>query len=316
MAAVTNILLPLIGIILTGFVAGKARFLDLDAARLLSRYVFLFAMPVAVLNFYMRSDPPTVEVIPVMLAYGGLVIVIMLATIFAAKSVLKLTMPQAGAHGFCSICGNAVFLGLPIALSVEGWGQPFLMLMIMEGLLVFGIGAIFLSWKDSEDTAPLGQRVTRAFAQSITLPFRNPIVVSSLVGIGIAWSGLVPPEPVSRYAALFGGTAGPTGLFVLGLFIANLPVQDIRELWTRVAMIGAVKLAALPLIVGTMTGLITGWDPTLTATATLFTAMPPAVTSLVQASHYRTYERTTAAALVILSPLSLVGIGLILILLA
>ncbi|MGV6800306.1 MAG: AEC family transporter [bacterium] len=309
MATVVTILSPLLLVILIGFLSGRWRFLDLAAARVLSRFVFLFAMPAAVFNFFAHAQPPNALYIPMMLAYTVIVIILMVGSALATQNFCGLTVQESGAHAFVSGCGNAVFLGFPIALSVPGWGQPFLMLMMAEGVMTFTIAALFLRWQDkSAGSTSLAIRL----GQSLIAPLRNPIIVASLFGIIVSIAGLTMPSGLDKFFTFFGAVAAPTGLFVLGLFIALLPTREIKPKLRNISFIGIVKLLIFPTLTYISVGSLTGFDPALTGAATLFTAMPPAVGSLIQASHYGVYEKETAAALVLLSPLSLIGISLIL----
>jgi hypothetical protein len=313
MASFTTVVLPLLLVVLTGFVSGAGKWLDITAARLLARYVFLFAMPIAVFNFYTKAPPPGPEVFPFMAAFFLAMLIAILLSIFTSQKLLGLSVRESGAHGFVSICGNAVFLGLPIALSIEGWGQPFLMLMIIEGIFVFGISAAVMTWPEANGAQPKAlQQLGKNLGKSLLLPFKNPIVVASLLGVCVAFAGVEFPEPLLQYLGFFGGTAGPTGLFVLGLYMAILPKEGLRESLANVSLVVLVKLLLFPLLAGTFIWFATGGDKTLVGTGVLFAAMPPAIASIVQASHYKLYEKETVSGVVAGSLLSLVGLAVVL----
>ncbi|MCI5043670.1 MAG: AEC family transporter, partial [Aquisalinus sp.] len=230
---------------------------------------------------------------------------------------LRLDIRQSGAHAFVSTCGNAVFLGLPIALQVEGWGQPFLMLMILEGIFVFGIATTLMGWKShAQDGQSAATRLMAGIAKSSATPFKNPIVLASIAGVAIAYSGITFPTPISTFLNTFGPVAGPTGLFVLGLFIATLPKEGLQSLWPNISAVSTIKLLIFPVVAGVIVFLFTGGDMRLTGAVVLFTCMPPAVASLVQASHYGVYERETAVAVSVASVLSLLTLAGVLLIFA
>ena len=161
MPAATDILIPLFACIAVGVGAGLLRLFDAGQARVLSRFVFLVAMPVAVLDFMRATEPPGP-------AYFGLIagyMAAMLATVglaFAAsRRLLGLSIREAGAGVFATVCGNAVFLGLPIALAVGSWGPPFLILMLFEGLFVFAIGTALMTWPEHGEASPRGASSAR-----------------------------------------------------------------------------------------------------------------------------------------------------------
>ena len=305
MPTATDILFPLFACIAVGWGAGRFRLFTPEQARTLSRFVFLIAMPVAVLDFMRATEPPGP-------AYAGLIggyVAAMLAACalayLAARGALGLTIREAGAAVFATVCGNAVFLGLPIALSVPAWGPPFLILMLFEGILVFAIGTALMTWPEGGGEAPPRGGVLGVGALAGWRAGRNPIVLATIGGLVLAVTRATLPSPLAAFLDLFGGIAGPAGLFVLGLYVAILPRQGARPDPRALGVLLPIKLLAFPVLAA---GLV--WalprDPAFTATAALFCAMPPAVASIVQSAHYRAYEAGTAA---LVAGGTLVGLG-------
>ncbi|MBB4659204.1 AEC family transporter [Parvularcula dongshanensis] len=293
MPSVSTILIPLFGCIAVGVASGAWRLFGWSEARVLSRFVFLVAMPITVLSFTRKAEVPN-------LAYAGLVGGYLLATMLSAgaafllsRKLLGLTVQEAGAAVFATTCGNAVFLGLPIALAVGSWAPPFLMLMICEGLFVFALGTSLMTWPAPGAAPPRGGVLGTSLGAAWRAG-RNPIVLAFLIGLSLDVLGFEWPEPVGRFLDLFGGVAGPAGLFVLGLMLALLPGRQSELNPRALAALLPVKLAVYPGLCGGFVWLFTR-DPVLTQTALLFTALPPAVASIVQSAHYRRYEAGTAA---------------------
>lgn len=304
MGFVAATLLPLVLVVASGFAAARFRLFDLAAARLLSRFVFMIAMPAAIVSFMSEAGRPGPEYLPMMLAYLLAVVPGFFGAMWMARSLLKRTAQEAGAHGFAASCGNAVFFGFPIALAVEGWAQAFVLLMVLEGTITYSLGAIFM-----EKSAGNPENRWRMI---LMRPLRSPLVLACLVGLGFSLGEVPVPGLVAGWLSFLGASAPPVGLFVLGLYIGLVPLHHLRSSVPSVGLVGLSKLLILPVSTALIAGVLTGWNPQLTGAAALMTAMPPAVSSLLQASHYQTYEEETAAALVILSPLSLVGVALVL----
>lgn len=291
MPAAADILVPLFACIAVGVGAGLLGLFTPEQARTLSRFVFLVAMPVAVLDFMRATQTPG-------LGFAGLIAGYMIAMLAAcalafvlARNVLGLGIHDAGAAVFATVCGNAVFLGLPIALAVGSWGPPFLILMLFEGLFVFAIGTALMTWPEDHG-APGGFLGTAAMAG--VRAARNPIVLATIAGFGLAITGVSFPASVDGFLDLFGGIAGPMGLFVLGLYVAILPRAGVRPDPRALAILLPVKLAVFPALAGGLVWAMTR-DGVFTRAVILFCAMPPAVASIVQSAHYRAYEGGTAA---------------------
>ena len=289
----TDILVPLFACIALGAGVGALRVFGAEQARVLSRFVFLIAMPVAVLDFMRGTEPPGP-------AYAGLIAGYVIAmglsagaAYLACRRVIGLTIRQAGAGVFATVCGNAVFLGLPIALSVEGWGPPFLILMVFEGLLVFALGTALMTWPEEGAPRPRGGTAGVALTAGWRAA-RNPILIATLAGLVLAVADARLPRAADAFLDTFGGIAGPAGLFVLGLYAVILPRDGARPEARALAALLPIKLVVFPALATGLVFAFTG-DARFTAATALFCAMPPAVASIVQSAHYRAYEAGTAA---------------------
>lgn len=312
MSAILTVALPLFAIIALGAAAGRLRLMTAAQAQALNRFVFLFAMPVAVFGFTSSNEPPGAAMAALALGYVGAAASVIIGSFLFARIAFGLSVNAAGAHAFASSLGNAVFLGLPIALSVEGWGPPFLLLMVCEALFVIGVGTVLMTWPEQGERPHLAQTLAGVVAHLA----RNPIVMGAVLGFAFAYAGVPTPAPIRMFLSAFGHAAGPTALFALGLYLTTGPKADFRAVAGHVSAIGAAKLFILPALAITFVHAATGGDATLTAAVALFTAMPVAVTVFVQSEHYGVYVQEAAAAIAATTIVSLATISLVLLALA
>lgn len=253
----------------------------------MSRFVFMVAMPFAGFEF-MRSSALDSGIF-LGLAGGYLVSLIAISSLVfvIARKLLGLTIRESGAAIFCATCGNAIFLGIPIAAAVDGWASPFLILVLMEGTIVFAIGAALMTWPEEEASSSKGYgNILRTVRQAVVRAVKSPIVIGTTSGLVAQLLDLQFPEPVSRLFAFFAATAGPVGLFVLGLNSADLVLsRKVNDLKGSLFLL-PIKLVIFPALTA---ALVWWWtaNPTATAVAALFTGLPPAVASIVLASVYR-----------------------------
>lgn len=297
MPPLLDMLAPLFGTITIGLAAGHFRLFDLADARRFARLVFLVAMPLAVFSFTSTSPPPNPAYFGLVGSYLTALAVTSVAAFFAARRWAGASVQETGAAVFATTCGNAVFLGLPIALSVPGWGPPFLLLMLFEGLLVFAIGTALMTWPRRPVSAGGGRkpdRIAKAVVDALKRAATNPIAMATLAGFSVAITGLPLPRWLSLPTSYAGGIAAPLGLFVLGLYLSILPREAPVVPRRLLAALLPLKLAVFPAITGGLAWMITQ-DVRLTAVGVFFTAMPPAVSSVVLASAYRTFEPQVTA---------------------
>jgi len=307
MNAVIVVALPVFAIIAAGFAGGRMQLMSASDAQALNKFVFRFAMPAALFGLTASTPPPGAEDLAIAAAYAIAAGVALFGGYILAQMFFPLTKPEAGAHGFASTLGNAVFLGLPIALTIEGWARPFVVLMLIEGVFVIAIGAALMAPRS--ESASLPAKVAGYFSG----PFRNPLVLAMVAGFVYSAIGLPFSGPAETFFSLLGRAAGPTALFSLGLFLATHKFPALQAVAGRVAAIAVVKMAALPAIALGAAFALGVSDPAYLGALALFVFVPSGVGSFVIASQYGVYESETAAAVSFTTVLSLLTVSGVLI---
>ncbi|MHA7872411.1 MAG: AEC family transporter [Hyphococcus sp.] len=303
MNAVVAVALPVFAIIAAGALAGRFRVMSAGDSQALNRFVFRFAMPAALFGLTAGTPPPGAGDAAIAMAYAAAAGVALFGGYFLAQILFPVTKPEAGAHGFASTLGNAVFLGLPIALSIDGWARPFVVLMLIEGIFVIAIGAALMAPR-AED-APLPKRLAGYFAG----PARNPLVVGMAAGFVYSALGLPFSGPAETFFSLLGRAAGPAALFSLGLFLATHQFPRLQSVAGRVGAIAVMKMAVLPAVALGAAYALGVSDPAYLGALALFVFVPSGVGSFVIASQYGVYESETAAAVSFTTLLSVLTVS-------
>ncbi len=303
MNAVLTVALPVFAIIAVGIFAGRAKLMTDGDSQTLNKFVFKFAMPAALFGLTASTPPPGATDATIAIAYACAAFITLFGGYLLAKTLFPVTGPEAGAHGFASTLGNAVFLGLPIALTIDDWARPFVVLMLVEGVFVIAIGAALM--EPRKDDGSLLKRLRGYFVG----PLKNPLVLAMIAGflysaVGFSFSG-----PAQTFFSLLGRAAGPTALFSLGLFLATHQFPALKSVAGRVGTITLLKMVLLPavaLAVALMLGLD---DPAYMGALALFLFVPSGVGSFIIASQYGIYQSETAAAVSFTTLLSVVTIA-------
>jgi malonate transporter and related proteins len=306
MNAVFAVALPVFGIIAAGLLAGRLKLMNAGDSAALNKFVFRFAMPAALFGLTATTPPPGAEDAAIAMSYAVAAITVIFGGYFVSQKLFDLQKPEAGAHGFASVLGNAVFLGLPIALNVEGWGRPFVTLMLVEGIFVIAIGAALMAPR--RDGGGLS-RLAGYFAG----PLRNPLVVAMAAGFLFSALGFSLTGPLETFFSLFGKAAGPTALFSMGLFLATNPFPDMQKIQGRIAAIAIGKMIILPTIALGAAFLLGVNDPNYLGALALFVLVPCGVGSFIIASQYGVYQTETAAAVSFTTIMSVLTISAVLI---
>jgi malonate transporter and related proteins len=307
MNAVFSIALPVFAIIAAGLIAGRMKLMSASDSDALNKFVFRFAMPAALFGLTAGTAPPGPQDLTIALSYGAAAFTAIFGGYFLARTLFPVSKSEAGAHGFASTLGNAVFLGLPIALTVDGWARPFVTLMLIEGVFVIALGAALMAPR--RDGGPRLNRI----AQYFTGPARNPLVAAMAAGFIYSALGFSFSGPAETFFSIFGRAAGPTALFSLGLFLATHKFPAIKAVAGRVTAIALVKMALLPAIALSMAMMLGLNDPNYRGALALFVFVPSGVGSFIMASQYGVYKSETAAAVSLTTLLSVLTISGVLI---
>lgn len=312
MSSVLSVAFPVFAVIAAGLLAGRLRLADGADAGALNRFVFRFAMPAALFGLMSNTKGLAAADAALALSYGAPAMLVITVAYFVGRRIFSLARPEAGAHAFASTIGNAVFLGLPIALAIEGWGRPFVVLMLVEGIVVIGVGAALMGAGENETNAsPFA-----AAGQLILRPFQNPLVIAAVAGFALATAGVSLPAPARAFFDILGRAAGPAALFSLGLFLATHPLAPVKATAGKIAAIALLKMAVLPALAFALARALGVEDAHYRAALALFTVTPTAVGAYVMASHYGHYVRETVAAIAVTTALSVLTISVVLLLFA
>ena len=302
MSPILTIAAPVFAIMLAGLCAGRFGGFPAADVAALNRFVFNAAMPAALFSLTASADPIAPEQVRLALAYAGAVIVAIALAYAIGRAGFSLTGPEAGAHAFASSLGNAVFLGLPIALAINGWAEHFVVLMLVEGVGVIAI-AMFLI----DPSAKAG------IAARLIGPFRNPLVAAMIAGFLVSAAtrglGLDLPQPLAAFLQLLGRAGGPAALFSLGLFFAVTPAPPLSEVGGKVGSIVLIKMIALPAMTLLGMGLLGVDDKAMRGAAMLFTLVPTGAAVFVIAGRFGVYTKEAAAAVATTTVISLFTIA-------
>lgn len=316
MHAVIAVALPVFAVIAAGLLAGRLKLASAEDSAALNRFVFRFAMPAALFGLMSGASGLRRDDLLLALCYGAPALAAILGAYVLARTLLRLDAPTAGAHAFASVIGNAVFLGLPIAVGIEGWSRPFVVLMLVEGIVVIGIGAALMAAPMAAPGPNAGAAARFDAGGFLLRPLKNPLVIAALLGFAVASAGVMLAPPIRAFFDILGRAAGPAALFSLGLFLATRPAPRLFDFLPNIAAIALVKMALLPLAALMLLQAFGVADPAYRGALALFTATPTAVGAFIMASQYGRYVEEAAAAIAITTALAAFSIGAVLIVFA
>lgn len=280
--------LPFFAIIALGYGAGRARFFSEEATSYLTKFVFYFALSAMLFRFSANLSLTDIWNSQLVLAYlTGTTAIYVVATLVGL--IRRIGIEQTAVEAQCAVIGNTGFLGVPMFVLLFGEAAigP-IMLVLSVDLIVFSSVIVILITGARDGRMSLG--VLRPVGLGL---LKNPMIVSMVLGLGWAATGMPLPTPVNEFAVILGGAATPGALFAIGASLASKSAERVSVAgWLSFCKLvlhpAAVALAALFLF------------PVDTFTATIIVsaaALPVAGNVYILAQHYGVAPQRVSAAI-------------------
>ena len=294
--------LPFFAVIGVGYIAGKSGFMPENAAAILTKFVFYFALPAMLFGFASTQTLGEVLDWNIVLAYlVGTLVVYLLATTVAL--IRKRGVEEGAVEAQIAAVGNVGFLGIPMLALLMGEEALKAVLMVLAvDLFVFGSLIVILI------TGSRDRRVSPAILLTVGSGLiRNPMIVA--IGLGFLWSGMGVPVsvPLKSFLDLLGGAATPGALFAIGASLASKSAE-------RMVVAGWLSFAKLVLHPMAVAGAafwlfdVEVFDRGVMIAAA---ALPVAGNVYILAQHYRVAPHRASASILLSTVASIVSVSLV-----
>jgi predicted permease len=291
--------LPFFAVIATGFLAGRFRFITPEATGQLTKFVFYFALSAMLFGFAANLSLAEIFSLPFVLAYlSGTALV--WAVVLAIGLIRGQPREAALFEAHTGVIGNVGFLGIPMLVLLLGPQAvgPVLLVLAVD-LIVFSSVLTLLI------TLFRSGRVTPDTFRLLTLGLlKNPMIVSTVLGLAWGATGLSLWTPVQEFMTLLGAAATPCALFAIGASLAGRrPDRPLIAGWLSFAKLvlhpAAVALAALWLF---------NVDPYAAGVMIAAAALPVAGNVFILAQHYGVAPQRVSTAILISTALSVLTV--------
>ena len=265
-------------IIAIGYILGRRGTLGAEGESVLGRLVFFVATPALLFESLASSDlsvifSPTLAVAAVTaLTVGALYMVV-------ARVWLRRSLPELTIGALSSSYVNSANLGIPIAVFVLGDASFVAPLLLFQIIAYSPIALTIL------DVTTLRRGASRL--DTITAPFKNPIVVAGAAGLLIALLGWTPPEALMQPFRLIGGASVPGALLAFGISLYGVRVLEKGTSPRRdVALASVLKIVVQPVLAYVMARYLLGLDGHELFAIVVVATLPTAQNVFVYASRY------------------------------
>lgn len=289
--AIIRTTVPIFLLIGTGLLSRRIGILKAGDERVLSAYVYYFALP-ALLLINMAETSFTLEtirfmlvsVIPVLIALV-LYVVLYFVSGLSRKTFYLLILS--------TIFGSLAFFGIPfITFAFPLEGEKLATLSVASISIVSVIISItVLELYQLEDG-----KIIKGLRIVLGRLSRNPLILSIIVGILLSIIGIEIPLIVSRPLHMLGGTTSTVAIFMLGVFLYGRKYTKLGKAF-KLSLLRIVFLPILAFLSTTLVG-IGNLEGTVVV---LMHGMPVAISMIILSERYNFHKETIASLILISS---------------
>ncbi|MBH03076.1 MAG: transporter [Xanthomonadales bacterium] len=282
MSAVINVLLPIFGLILAGFVGRRGRVLGDTAAGELNRFVVWFCLPALLFSATATASFSALWH-PGFIAVNGLASV----GVFVATLVWRQCSGQPGIDAaidaLAGAYANVGYVGIPLCVLVLGDSAlaPALIATLIVVCVVFALAIVLI-----EVFRQAGHGIVRPFVTVFMALAKNPIVVAPVIGGLWAASGAQLIRPLDQFVDLLGAATTPCALVSIGAFLARPAIKTAEAPSTGLLGLLAAKLIVHPGLSAVLAYGVFDLSPVWAASAVLLAALPTGTGPYMLAEFY------------------------------
>ncbi len=309
MLAVINVVLPVFGIILAGWLCGRFGVLGDASSEALNRFVYFVALPA--LFFVSMARVPVAEIFnpPFLAAYAGGAALTAAIAVAGALLLFRNRLAGLGLHGLTAIFSNTGYMGIPLLVTAFGAeaALPAIIATVFNGAVVMAIGIVVI-----EVDLARGQGLRHILWDASRGVGQSPLVLSAVAGILCSAAGIAPPVALQTFCDILGAAAPPAALFAIGLFMAGRSLAGGRA---EIAWLTALKLLVQPLVTAVIAYELLDMDRLWADSAVTLAALPTGALVFVLAQQYGIYTQRATAAILVTTVLSVATLSALFVLL-
>lgn len=288
---IVQTIVPIFLLIGAGFLSRKMGILKLGDERVLSAYVYYFALP-ALFFINMVEIEFTSEILMFMSA-GIIPIFIVLAIYTFLYFVFRFPKNSLYLLILTTIFGSLAFFGIPfVTFAFPTEGERLATLSAASISIVSVTTSLFIleMYRLEKSTKWEGiKHVTRRLS-------KNPLIISIVSGILLSLTRIEMPAPISTSLHMLGGTTSTVAIFMLGVFLYGRKYTNISKAF-KLSLLRIVFLPAIALLTTGLLGL-TGVESSVLV---LMHGMPIAISMIILSERYNFYKETIASLILVSS---------------
>lgn len=295
---IAALVLPVFAVILAGWIAGASGYLPRSLSGPLVQFAYNVAMPALVFLTIAEERLARLLEWGFIAAFGAGSVLCFLAVYAAARICWHRSGGASALIGASAAMTNTGFVALPVLQALYG-PRGVLAAAVATVLVAVLLFPPLIALLERDRDMASGRRGTCPLVRMILV---NPLIISTVLGLGWSLSGLPLPAPFRDFVRIFGDTLTGCALFSIGL---GFSLSGLRHDWRISLALSLVKLVVVPGMAW-FVALACGLSKFNTLAAVICAGVPTAKTAYVLAGEYGVEHDLVAATVSVTTLLSAV----------
>ncbi|MGY9055565.1 MAG: AEC family transporter [Alphaproteobacteria bacterium] len=311
MTQIIDIVVPIFGFVVLGYVLGRSPVLTEAGAKGLTQFVIYCAVPALLFRAGTRLFGAEPLEPGLLVAFFGSAMSIYLVVLLLLWQGRGRPLAEAAMAATTCVFTNTVMLGLPLAFALYGDRGLLLTssIIAVNGLIYYTLTTTLIELGLGQGQA--GGTAKKVWGSLLGLT-KNPILLG--MALGLIWGALeLPiPTPAAKMIDLLAAAAPPVALTALGASLVQFKLAgDLVEAgWLTI-----MKLVVYPSVTGVVGYYLVGLDGDTLALAILLSALPGGVNPFLIASRYGIYVARSGSAILMTTGISVLTLAILIALL-
>ena len=295
MKEIASVILPVFGLIGIGYAVAWLRLLPGGTATVLSRFVFVVAVPFLMFRTMVDADFANASPWRLWFSYFVAMAIAWGAGTLTVRALNASKDAPYVIGGFSAAYSNSVMIGIPLILTAYG-EEAIVALLILVAVhlpIAMTAGTFLMGQAERRGASAYKVSIAREVGASLAT---NPVLIG--VATALLWrlTGEPVPDPLALIVDRLAEVAGPVALFAVGMSIRE---RGLAGEWPSAVVLSTIKLAAMPTIAFVMAFYVAPMPIAWAKAIVLAAACPTGIYAYVAASRFRSGEALSSATILI-----------------
>lgn len=265
---VFQVILPILILLLMGYVCVLIKLVTPEQIRALSAFVIKISLPVFLIHSLANKNLQDIWHPAYFIAYGGGSLILFFLAFVLYRKYFKNSLTHSAVISMGASMSNTGFMGTAILTMLIGSHAAIYisLTLIIENLLIVALMLIL-----AEAGLHQQQNLLPLLKQTFLNLLKNPVIIAILVGMGCILLDVNLPTTLDQSLELLGRTASPLALFAIGGSLVGIGITTVN---TESVLLAILKVILMPSVIFSLFLITPNVSREMLYAGTLIAALP------------------------------------------